>query len=76
MRFGIFTIIAATFATPLVAHPTHLGPLLGHDHWIAIGALGAAVAIGLMAGLKGRGKKGAKKPAKTPAKRPEQEAKA
>lgn len=68
MRTGIFTFTAFTFALPVMAHPVHLGPYLGHDHWIAAGAIGAAIAIGVLAGLKGRRKKGAKAPAKRPAK--------
>jgi hypothetical protein len=76
MRLGLFTILATTIGAPLAAHPTHIGPLLGHDHWIAIGAMAAAAAIALAAGLKGRGAKDSKKPAKKPAKRPAEEAKA
>jgi hypothetical protein len=67
MRTTIALITVTLSATPLAAHPVHLGPYLGHDHWIAAGAIGAAIAIGLLAGLKGKRKKGGQAPAKQPA---------
>jgi hypothetical protein len=36
------------------AHPGHLSEVAGHDHWLGAAVLGAAIIIGLWAGLKGR----------------------
>ena len=36
------------------AHPGHLAEVAGHGHWLGAAAIGAAIAIGLWAGLKGR----------------------
>ena len=36
------------------AHPGHLAEVAGHGHWLGAAALGAAIAIGLWQGLKGR----------------------
>lgn len=41
-------------ATTANAHPGHLAEVAGHGHWLGAAALGAAIAIGLWAGLKGR----------------------
>lgn len=53
-----FTLTTALLASQAHAHAGHLADVAGagHDHWIALGALGAAAAIGLWAGLKGRKK--------------------
>ena len=48
------SIVFAVLATPAVAHVGYLGELAGHDHWIAVGVLGAAA---LAAWLAGKGKK-------------------
>ncbi|WP_108259699.1 DUF6732 family protein [Mangrovicoccus ximenensis] len=40
-----------------LAHPGHLADLAGHSHWVAGAAVGAAILVGLWAGLKGRGRK-------------------
>ncbi|WP_102108744.1 DUF6732 family protein [Oceaniglobus roseus] len=40
-----------------LAHPGHLAGLAGHDHWVAGAAIGTAIALGLWAGLKERGKR-------------------
>lgn len=40
--------------TAAQAHPGHLAEAAGHGHWLGAAALGAAIAIGLWAGLKGR----------------------
>ena len=53
MRYAGF--IAALFAAGSAqAHPGHLSEVAGHGHWLGAAALGAAIAIGLWAGLKGR----------------------
>lgn len=53
MTYVIFmaALIAASGAQ---AHPGHLAEAAGHHHWLGAAALGAAIAIGLWAGLKGR----------------------
>lgn len=47
-------ISALLTATAAHADPGHLTNVAGHDHWLAAGALGAAVVILLVAALKGR----------------------
>ncbi|MGR3321876.1 MAG: DUF6732 family protein [Pseudooceanicola sp.] len=44
-------ILAPAAAT---AHPGHLAEVAGHGHWLGAAAIGAAIAIGLWAGLRGR----------------------
>lgn len=39
------------------AHAGHWGTLAGHDHWIALGALGLAGLAGAIAIVKGRGRR-------------------
>ncbi|WP_069298783.1 DUF6732 family protein [Neptunicoccus sediminis] len=55
MRFSVFltAILAATGAN---AHVGHVGEVASHDHWVAAGAIGAAVAIAGWNILKGRKK--------------------
>lgn len=36
------------------AHPGHLAEAAGHGHWLGAAAIGAAIAIGLWAAVKGR----------------------
>ncbi|WP_294613406.1 DUF6732 family protein [Roseovarius sp.] len=45
------TLLTATAAQ---AHPGHMAEVAGHGHWLGAAALGAAIAIGLWAGLKAR----------------------
>lgn len=53
MRFFVFA--AAVFgAGPAFAHTGHLIGLGGHDHWLAAGAIGAAIAIGIWGAMKGK----------------------
>lgn len=49
----VLAILFAIAATPAHAHLGHAGELAGHDHWIAIGALGAAALAAWLA-TKGR----------------------
>ena len=49
-----FFLIFVVLGTPVFAHPGHLAEVAGHGHWLGAAALGAAIAIGLWAGLKGR----------------------
>nr|WP_323777521.1 DUF6732 family protein [Amylibacter sp.] len=55
MRFSTFLagLMAASGAN---AHVGHVGELASHDHWVAAGAIGAAVAIAGWNILKGRKK--------------------
>ncbi len=50
----VMTMLPVFAGTPAVAHPGHLAEVAGHGHWLGAAALGAAIAIGLWAGLKGR----------------------
>ncbi|MFU8777103.1 MAG: DUF6732 family protein [Roseovarius sp.] len=53
MRFA--TILTALLSsTAAHAHTGHLAEVAGHGHWLGAAALGAAIAIGLWAGLRGR----------------------
>ncbi len=38
------------------AHPGHLTELAGHTHWVAAGAFGAAVLVGLWGAMTGKKK--------------------
>lgn len=53
MKFAtiLITLLAATAAH---AHPGHMAEVAGHRHWLGAAALGAAIAIGLWAGLRAR----------------------
>lgn len=53
MRFAL-TILIAMSAGPAMAHIGHLGEVAGHGHWLGAAALGAAIALGLWQGLKGK----------------------
>ncbi|WP_120502102.1 DUF6732 family protein [Roseovarius sp. EL26] len=47
-------LLAGTMAQ---AHVGHLGEVAGHGHWLGAAAIGAAIAIGLWAGLRGKSDK-------------------
>lgn len=47
-------IIMIVFAGPAAAHIGHLGEVAGHGHWLGAAAIGAAIAIGLWQGLRGK----------------------
>ena len=64
LRLALALSIVASAAH---AHPGHLAGLAGHDHWVAGAAIGTAIAIGILMGLKGR------KKAETPEPEPELE---
>ncbi|MEO0750556.1 MAG: DUF6732 family protein [Pseudomonadota bacterium] len=51
MRIFIFFLL---LGSPALAHPGHLAEVAGHGHWLGAAAIGAAIAIGLYAGLRGR----------------------
>ena len=42
--------------TAAMAHPGHLAEVAGHGHWLGAAALGAAIALGAWAALKGKKK--------------------
>ncbi|MEV8467385.1 DUF6732 family protein [Fluviibacterium sp. DFM31] len=56
MRTVLLSCLSLLAATMAQAHPGHLADLAGHDHWVAGAALGAAIALGAWAALKGRRK--------------------
>ena len=47
-------VLAAILPAAAQAHPGHLAEVAGHGHWLGAAAIGAAIAIGLWQGLKGR----------------------
>jgi hypothetical protein len=47
---SIFLVLAPT---AVFADVGHIGEAFGHDHWLGVAALGAAVALGLWGILKG-----------------------
>ena len=53
MKYAIL-LVTLVVASGAQAHPGHLAEVAGHGHWLGAAALGAAIAIGLWAGLKGR----------------------
>ncbi|KMW59278.1 hypothetical protein AIOL_004259 [Candidatus Rhodobacter oscarellae] len=55
MRYLTVLILSLT-GSAAQAHVGHLGEAAGHGHWLGAAAAGAAIAIGLWAGLRGRGK--------------------
>ena len=53
MRLSVF--LAGLFtAGGAQAHVGHFGDLAGHDHWVAAGAIGAAIALAGWNILKGK----------------------
>jgi len=54
MTFPRLTFAALFVAGPALAHPGHIADAAGHDHWIALGALGVAIGLAVWAGLRGR----------------------
>ena len=55
-HLALAAALVAGSTLPVQAHPGHLAGLAGHDHWVAGAAIGAAVAAGIWAALKGRRK--------------------
>jgi hydrogenase/urease accessory protein HupE len=47
------TISLILLPSAVSAHVGHLGEALGHDHLLGAAAIGAAIALGLWASLKG-----------------------
>lgn len=53
MRYPLAALLIA-LAGPALAHVGHLGEVAGHGHWLGAAAIGAAIAIGLWQGLRGK----------------------
>ncbi len=53
MRFSVF-LIATFTAQSAAADPGHLIGVAGHNHWLAAGAIGVAIAAGIWGALKGK----------------------
>jgi hypothetical protein len=53
-------IAAVLIATPAFAHPGHFAESYGHNHWLAMGLLALAAAIGVAALWRSRKTKPAK----------------
>lgn len=53
MKYAI-SVIVVMMAGAAQAHTGHLAEVAGHGHWLGAAAIGAAIAIGLWASLKGR----------------------
>ena len=49
----LLNIFLTLSPTAVFADVGHIGEAFGHDHWVGIAALGAAVALGLWGVLKG-----------------------
>lgn len=47
-------IVLLVAAGAAQADPGHLAEVAGHSHWLGAAAIGAAIALGLWAALKGR----------------------
>lgn len=54
-------MLATLLPLPALAHPGHWGTLAGHDHWIALGALGVAGALAAAALVRSRRRRARKK---------------
>lgn len=55
MRIALILTLTVT-AGPALAHIGHIGEVAGHGHWLGAAAIGAAIAIGLWQGLRGKAK--------------------
>ena len=51
----IVIILACFGPAPALAHVGHVGGLAGHDHWVAVAAIAAALVAAAVVALKGRG---------------------
>ena len=54
MKFTLTSIALLLWASAVMAHPGHLAEVAGHGHWLGAAALGAAIALGAWAALKGK----------------------
>ena len=51
----IVIILACFVPAHALAHVGHVGGLAGHDHWVAVAAIAAALVAAAVVALKGRG---------------------
>lgn len=56
MKFASVLIPFMLVAQSAQAHPGHLIEVAGHGHWLGAAAIGAAIALGAWAALKGKPK--------------------
>lgn len=48
--------VVLLWTNAVFAHPGHLAEVAGHGHWLGAAAIGAAIALGAWAALKGKKK--------------------
>ena len=53
MRFSVF-LAGMLMASSANAHVGHFGEMLGHDHWVAGGAIGVAIALAGLNIIRGK----------------------
>ena len=51
----IVIMLACFVPAPALAHVGHVGGLAGHDHWVALAAIAAALDAAAMVALRGCG---------------------
>ena len=51
----IVIMLACFVPAPALSHIGHVGGLAGHNHWVAVAAIAAALVAAAVAALKGRG---------------------
>ena len=51
---ALILLPATLLPAPALAHLGHVAEAAGHDHWIALGALGVAVGVAVWGALKGK----------------------
>ena len=54
MKSILISALTLLWANAAVAHTGHLAEVAGHGHWLGAAALGAAIALGAWAALKGK----------------------
>lgn len=54
MKTNALTVVLLLVAGRAEAHPGHLIEVAGHGHWLGAAAIGAAIALGAWAALKGK----------------------
>ncbi|MGB7317705.1 MAG: DUF6732 family protein [Planktotalea sp.] len=54
MKSVFYASLVMLWGNSLAAHPGHLAEVAGHGHWLGAAAIGAAIALGAWAALKGK----------------------
>lgn len=54
MKLLLIACLALLWTSAAFAHPGHLIEVAGHGHWLGAAAIGAAIALGAWAALKGK----------------------